>query len=143
LQLTTVAEDHPQNKQLIRCRLLTRWSLQAKVAFWSLCGFELLVLGIVGGWLPWLWLLLLTLPLMAWFLRGEQRTLQSMIAVFLDELAEEWRMTKLQPVADSKLARPVETPGPPVFTASEKRSGHPVVTGSPARSSPQGKGDGE
>jgi GT2 family glycosyltransferase len=143
LQLTTVAEDHPQNKQLIRCRLLTRWSLQAKVAFWSLCGFELLILGIVGGWLPWLWLLLLTLPLMAWFLRGEQRTLQSMIAVFLDELAKEWKMTKLQPKVDSKPAKPVEQSPGSVFTAPEKEPSGPVVEGSQARSAPEYKARGE
>ena len=34
----------------------------------------------------WLWLLLLTLPLFAWFLQREKRDLQSMIAVFLDDL---------------------------------------------------------
>ena len=38
LQLTTVAEEHPEGKQLIRCRLRARWALRTKVAFWSLCG---------------------------------------------------------------------------------------------------------
>ncbi len=97
LQLTTVAEDHAHGRHLIRCRLRARWSLQAKVAFWSLCGFELVVLGFVGTWLPWLWLILATLPLFAWFLRREQRNLQSMIAVFLDGVAKEWKMTRVQP----------------------------------------------
>ena len=55
LQLTTVAEEHPKGRQLIRCRLRARWALRAKVAFWSLCGFELLVCGLVGPRLPWLW----------------------------------------------------------------------------------------
>jgi glycosyltransferase involved in cell wall biosynthesis len=98
LQLTTAAEDHTYVRQLIRCRLRTRWSLQAKVAFWLLCGFELLICGFVGPWLPWLWLMLLTLPMFAWFLRREQRTLQSMVVVFLDELAKEWKLT---PVSES------------------------------------------
>jgi hypothetical protein len=97
LQLTTVAEEHPRTKQLVRCRLRARWALRARVAFWSLCGFELLVCGFVGPRLPWLWLLLLTLPLFVWFLRREQRNLRSMIAVLLDELAKEWRLTKVQP----------------------------------------------
>src|SRR5207247_2945172 len=95
LQLTTVTEDHPHNQQMVRCRLRARWSLQAKVAFWSLCGFELLLLGFVGAALRWLWLLLLSLPLFAWFLRREKRDLQSMLAVFLDELAKDWKMTKI------------------------------------------------
>jgi GT2 family glycosyltransferase len=97
LQLTTVAEDHPKNKQMLRCRLRARWSLQAKVAFWALCGFELLVLGFVGSWIPWLWALLLTLPLFAWFLRREQRNLQALVTVFLDELAKDWKLVKIRP----------------------------------------------
>jgi len=95
LQLTTVAEEHPQDKQLIRCHLRTRWALRARVAFWSLCGFELLICGFVGPRLPWWWLILLTLPLFAWFLRREQRNLQSLIAVFLDDLAKEWHLAKV------------------------------------------------
>lgn len=97
LQLTTVAEEHPRTKQLIRCRLRARWALRARVAFWSLCGFELLVCGLVGHWFPWLWLLLVTLPLFCWFLRHEQRNLRSMITVFLDEMAKEWHLTKVEP----------------------------------------------
>ena len=60
-------------------------------------GSSLLVCGLVGHHRPWLWLVLLTLPLFAWFLHREQRNLQSMIAVFLDELAKEWHLTKVQP----------------------------------------------
>jgi GT2 family glycosyltransferase len=108
LQVTTVTEDHPKNKQLLRCRLRARWSLQAKVAFWSLCGFELLVLGFVGALLPWLWLLLLTLPLFAWFLQREQRNLQSMMVVFLDELARDWKLFKINPAT-----APVPSKSPP------------------------------
>ena len=97
LQLTTVAEEHPRTKQLIRCRLRARWALRARVAFWSLCGFELLVCGLFGRQRPWFWLVLLTLPLFVWFLRREQRNLRSMITVFLDEQAKEWHLTKVQP----------------------------------------------
>ncbi len=111
LQLITVTEEHPKCKQLIRCRLRTRWALRSKVVFWSMCGFELLICGFVGPRLPWLWLLLLTLPLFAWFLRREQRNLQSMIVVFLDDLAKEWRLTKVQP--GSARQPPAEPPGAP------------------------------
>lgn len=95
LQLTTVAEDYPKNKKMIRCRLIARWSLQAKLAFWSTLGFELLVLGVVGKWLPWLYLILLSVPAFAWFLLWEKRNLQSLIAVLLDEVAKKWNMTKV------------------------------------------------
>ena len=95
LQLTTVVEEHPRDRQLVRCRLRARWALRTKVAFWSLCGFELLICGFVVPRLPWLWLVLLTLPLIVWFLRSEQRNLQSRIVVFLDELAKDWSLTKV------------------------------------------------
>jgi GT2 family glycosyltransferase len=101
LQLTTVSEDHRGGKQLIRCRLRPRWALRAKVGFWLLCGFELLLCGLVGRRLPWLWAVLLTLPLFVWFLRSQQRNLQSLVAVFLDDLAREWHLTKVQPRSDS------------------------------------------
>ena len=105
LQLTTVAEEHPPGKQLIRCRLRARWSLPATLAFWSLCGFELLVLGFAGSWLRWwLWLLLLIpVPAFFWFLRHEQRNLQSMISVFLDEVAKEWKMIKVRPQLETSI----------------------------------------
>ena len=96
LQLTTVTEDHAKATHLLRCRLRARWSLQGRVILGAVCGFELLVLGFVAPWLPWLWLLLLTVPLLAWFLHREQRTLQSMAVVFLDEIAKAWKLTKVQ-----------------------------------------------
>jgi hypothetical protein len=95
LQITTVTEEHAIDKQMLRCRLRAKWSLQAKVLFWSLCGLELLILGFVSARFPWLWLVLLTLPILAFFLRREQRNLQSMLVVFLDELAKEWRLNKV------------------------------------------------
>ena len=97
LQLTTVTEAQAQGKHLLRCRLRTRWSLRAKVAFWSLAGLELLVLGFAAASRPWLWLVLLTLPLFAWFLHRQQRNLQSLTAVLLDEVANRWKLTRLRP----------------------------------------------
>jgi GT2 family glycosyltransferase len=111
LQLTTVIEDHTDGKQLLRCRLRAQWSLQAQVVFWALCGFELLVLGFVGAWFHWLWGLLLLLPLFAWFLGQEQRNLQSMIVVFLDDLAKDWKLTKIMPPAAND--RPDAVPSAP------------------------------
>ncbi|MDB6108906.1 MAG: glycosyl transferase family 2 [Pedosphaera sp.] len=106
LQLTTVAEDYPKGAQMIRCRLRTKWSLQAKAAFWGALGFELLVCGIVGKWLPWLWLLLLTIPLFAWFLAREKRNQQSLMVVFLDEVAKRWGLIKVASSDDGEKLKP-------------------------------------
>lgn len=97
LQLATVTEEHPKGKRLLRCRLRTRWSLQAKVSFWALCGLEMLLLGFLGRSYPWICLITVTLPLFVWFLYREQRNLQSIIAVFLDNLAKDWRFTRMEP----------------------------------------------
>lgn len=96
LQLVTVLEDHPQGKQLLRCRLHGQWALRAKVGFWVLCGLELLAIGFMGGGhRPWPWLLLLSLPVIAWLLHEQPRKLQSILRVFLDELARDWKLVKV------------------------------------------------
>jgi GT2 family glycosyltransferase len=102
LQLATVVEEWSKGKRLLRCRLRGRWSLRAKVAFWSLLGLELLVLGVAGSHRPWLWLLLLTLPAVAWLLRRQQRKLQSIIYIFLDETAKEWNLAKVRPQGEAQ-----------------------------------------
>jgi GT2 family glycosyltransferase len=95
VQLTTVAEDHPQNRQMIRCRLRMTESLAARIAFWAALGVELLLIGLVSSWRPWSWWLLLTLPCIVWFLWFDQRKLKSVVTVFLDELAREQSMIKV------------------------------------------------
>jgi hypothetical protein len=95
LQLTTVAEQHPGGKQMIRARLRGLWSMRASVTFWMLLGLELLVLGLAARSYPWLWLILLTVPAFAWFLQLEKRKLQSVFHVFLGEIAKEWQLTQV------------------------------------------------
>jgi glycosyltransferase involved in cell wall biosynthesis len=93
LQLTTASEPHPSGRQLVRCRLTTTWSLPARVAFWSMLGFELLVIGVMQTTVPWIWMSLLTLWIFAWFLEQEQRDLQRFIARLLDEVAASQELT--------------------------------------------------
>jgi GT2 family glycosyltransferase len=101
LQLTTVAEDHPENRQMIHCRLRTTWSLAARILFWTVVDIDLLVIGLVTSWRPWSWLLLLAVPLVVWLLRRNERDLKSVMAVFLDELAREHHLMKvLEPVRE-------------------------------------------
>ncbi|HEU0011838.1 MAG TPA: glycosyltransferase [Verrucomicrobiae bacterium] len=96
LQLTTATEDFDGGKRLFRCRLRAFWSLPAKAAFWSLLGFEMLLIGVVARDEPWLWMLLLTMPIFGWFLEQEKRNLLRSIAAFVDEVARQRGLTKLK-----------------------------------------------
>jgi len=96
LQVTTATEGYGGGKRLFRCRLRAYWSLLAKLAFWSFTGFELLVIGIVSRDQPWLWMVLLTMPVLGWFLESEKHTQQRLIAAFLDDLAKQRGLTKLK-----------------------------------------------
>ena len=116
LQLTTAVEEHPGHGQLLRCRLRSRWSLKAKLAFWSLGGLELVILGDLGPRFHWLWLLVPALPLLAIFLRRQERNFQSLVLTLLDELAKEWNLVKLP-----RRALP-ETPSTPKTSPSSARA---------------------
>jgi hypothetical protein len=96
VQLITAAEDHPRGRQLIRCRLRATWSLQAKAVFWSLLGLEAIVVGSFGDWLKWIAIVLLTLPLFAYFQHYQKRKLQSLLITFLDGLAKDIGLLKVK-----------------------------------------------
>ena len=70
--------------------------MRASLAFWAICGAQVLMLSWLVGTHPWLWFVLLTLPLAWVFLRHENRKLQSVVRVFLDELAKDWKLAKVE-----------------------------------------------
>lgn len=94
LEVTTVAEAMAGGKQLIRCRLKPAWTLLAKVVLLAAFAFELLLIGLFGSAFWWLTLLLLSLPAMTFYLARQQRDLQRLIAVFLEEVAAEFRLIR-------------------------------------------------
>jgi hypothetical protein len=95
VQLITATEDHRDNRFLVRVRLRSRWTLEARLAFWALVALEVVILGLLHHWTAWRWLALFTLLPAVWFIRQQARHLQSMIVVFLDEVAKERGLTKL------------------------------------------------
>ena len=107
LQLTTVGEFSQDGQQVIRCRLRTAWTLPARILFCSLLGVETLVLGLVEHRTPWLWSLLVALPAFAWWLRRQQNDLKRLIGVFLDHVAQEMGLVRLD---ESKPAAPARSP---------------------------------
>lgn len=111
VQLITAAEDHARGRQLIRCRLRGRWSMQARAILWLLLALEAVVVGMFGGWV---WLLVaaaVTLPLAAYFLSHQIRKQQSLLIVLLDELAKELNLVKV-PVAPAEKPQSLEAAKP-------------------------------
>ena len=110
LQLVTVAEYHQGGRQRLRCRLNPRLSLLTRIVAGAFVAFELLLFGFTGPKALWPWLGLLAVPVFAWFLRRQARTVQAMLNVFLDRLAEEWKLQKIReepapkPPAESRKA---------------------------------------
>ncbi|HEY5915499.1 MAG TPA: glycosyltransferase, partial [Verrucomicrobiae bacterium] len=109
LQLTTVVEDHAQDRHLLRCRLRPRLSLQAKLMLFAVCALQFLVLGLAAASRPWLWLLLLSLPVIAVWLHRERKAVQSMVIILLDDLAPAWGLTRTYP-SFAPAARKAEAP---------------------------------
>jgi GT2 family glycosyltransferase len=95
VQLTTATEPHARGRTLLRCKLGPRWSLPSHLLFWSLLAVALLLIGLFDQWRPWSGFVLLTLPLLVWFLRRQGRELQSRCTALLDALAREHSFTKL------------------------------------------------
>lgn len=130
IQLITVAEDHPGKRQLLRCRLRARWSLHATVVFWLVVALETIVVGFFGGWLSWIALLLLTLPLFAYYLHRQKRNQQSLLIVFLDGLAKELGLLRIpsdseaQRVPQKPVRVPVEPPEGSPFKAGRNTQSH-------------------
>jgi GT2 family glycosyltransferase len=97
VQVLTAAEAI-DNKDLIRVRLTPAGTLFAKAIFWSMLGLETAVIGFLGREAWWPFLLLLTIPLFVWFLAKDQRDLQRLLVVFIDELASEHKLKKIEPL---------------------------------------------
>jgi hypothetical protein len=95
VQLTAAMEQLAGNNRIFRWRVCSYWSLAAKLAFWAAFAFEMLIIGVVAREEPWLWMLLLTIPLFGLFLEQEKRNLHRMVAAVLDSVAREKKMTRL------------------------------------------------
>ncbi len=96
LEVVTVSESHRRGDQTIRFRLQPRWSLQARLAFWTLLGSALLTTGFLGVAHVWPCFLLALPAGLAFAFRRQQRAVQAAMQVFLDRLAEERGLAKIE-----------------------------------------------
>jgi len=112
LRLITVPEYLESGRLNLRCRLETEWSLAAKVAFWLVFAGDLFLAALVGSKQPWIWMLLLTIPLLGWLLEFQQIKLRTAVAGLLDDVAESLRLVRTsqaqrkEPVSSPKVSRP-------------------------------------
>jgi hypothetical protein len=80
---------------MLRCRLETKWSPAAKVLFCGLFAAEMLLASLIGPTQPWVWMLLLTLPVIGWILEFQQNKLRRAVGVLLDEVACQGKWVKV------------------------------------------------
>lgn len=95
LQLITVSEPAGSGNYRVKCRLTAVSSLLAKVALWIMIVIEVLLIGFFAPMFPWIWLVLLTLPVFGLFIDHKQKNLQKLVALFLDETARSRSMIRL------------------------------------------------
>jgi O-antigen biosynthesis protein len=105
LRLITASEHLDQGRLSLRCRLATDWSLAAQVLFWGLLGAELVLAFLLGPKQPWVWMVLLSVPMLGWLLELQQAKLRRAFAVLLDDVAQQLALVKL--------ASSAESPSPP------------------------------
>ncbi len=99
LRLTTVTEYLPEQARITKCRLDVTWSLRATAGFWLVAALELVAIGLFARVEHWIWMLLLTLPVLSWFLEFEKRWLQQQVALLIRELAAELGWKPIAPSA--------------------------------------------
>ena len=111
LRLTTVSEEL-ENGYTLRVRIENTWSLRATAGFWLLAALELVVIGLFAKFQPWLWMMLLSLPILSWMLEFEKRSTQVQITALLDEVAAEFGLTRVDDSAKKAEAQSACAPSP-------------------------------
>ncbi len=101
LRLTTVTEQLEQKRVRLRCRLETRWSWPAILGFWALFALELIVASRLAARFPWIWMILITLPILHTLLEHVQSQHRALRARTLDAVAEGLKLSRLPPSADA------------------------------------------
>jgi glycosyltransferase involved in cell wall biosynthesis len=113
LRLVTVNEYLANNKIFLRCRLIAKWSILARILFGAALVVELFLIGYLAGFTPWIWMILLTLPILGWFFDDERNHQRSILALHVQETATELQLDKHEPEKpDNKAASIQPLPSP-------------------------------
>jgi hypothetical protein len=88
LHLVTASEYWPGGGQSIRCRLRPRTTLAANVAGFFICALMVVLVALATKGHHWLWLSLMLMPAFVLWVWREQRDLQRLTGVLIDDVAK-------------------------------------------------------
>lgn len=88
LHLVTASEYWPGGGQSIRCRLRPRTTLAANVAGFFICALMVVLVALAAKGHNWLWLSLVLMPVFVLWVWREQRDLQRLTGVLVDDVAK-------------------------------------------------------
>jgi len=94
-QLITALEELERGESNIRFRLMARWSFLANLLFFGASVIVALVIWLVAGWQPWVWMLPAVLPLLLWVIEARQLVTASVIAGLVGVVADQCGMKTL------------------------------------------------
>jgi hypothetical protein len=97
LSLVTVNEYLANNRIFLRCRLDAKWSGLARFLFWSMLILEIFLIGFLCRIQPWIWMILLTVPLLGWFFDDELRYQKLLLGVQVEKTADHLNLEKYRP----------------------------------------------
>src|SRR5262249_28283376 len=83
----------------LRCRLDAKWSGLARFLFWAALVLEIFLIGFLCHIQPWIWMILLSMPLLGWFFDDELRYQNLLLAVQVEETAANLKLEKYKPAA--------------------------------------------
>ncbi|HYG33471.1 MAG TPA: glycosyltransferase [Clostridia bacterium] len=110
LRLITTTEHLDQGHLNLRCRYQTCWTFASHALFWGVLLLDLAVAIQIGPIQPWIWMLLLTVPLVGWILEDQQTRLRRSVTDLIDEIAEQLRFVKLSETAHNKIPSDLHRP---------------------------------
>jgi glycosyltransferase involved in cell wall biosynthesis len=95
LWLSTVTEEMPEGRRVLRIRLRTAWTLRAVLAFGATLAATVLATGVLASQSAWIWMSPLVLPLIYYHFENQGRRLEQLVAATVLESGRRFNLTPL------------------------------------------------
>jgi len=95
LRFSTVTEELELGRRHFRCRLVDRLSLLAWVLLGFVAGALVVLIALFSTAFPWIWLLLLLLPLLKWYFASEAELHKSLLVYHLKEVGSDLKLVPI------------------------------------------------